>query len=88
MHDLCRRMGKSPPPSDDKMFSVPESILKHPFAIPPEEFLEHLINPHTRKLDHGYGNLKTMFEDEETHKPVPYIPPDRERKKAWFKEGH
>ena len=35
-HNLYEREGRSPPPLDDKMFSVPESILKHHLAVLPE----------------------------------------------------
>ena len=80
-HKLYEREGRSPPPLDDKILSIPESILKHHLAVPPEEFLEQLINPHTRKLDHCYEGLYTMFDDDETNESVPDIPLDREKKK-------
>ena len=70
IYDLYERDGKSPS-LDDKMFSVPDFILRHPFAVPTQQFLEQIINPHNWKLVYGYGNNGDMDEDKESHELPP-----------------
>ena len=67
-------------PLDDKMFSVPDSILKHPLAVPTKQFLHQLFNPRTQKLVHVCVNLEKMVEDKESYEPAPYIPLYHEKK--------
>ena len=80
IYDLYYRDGKPPPPLDDKMFSMRDFILKHPLAVPTEQFLEQLVNIHTQKLVHECGNFEEMEEDKESHELAPDIPPDNEKK--------
>ena len=87
IYQLYEHEARSPPPLDNNIFQVSESIIQHHRAISTHRYINEILNLYEvseGEVPRG-GDGVDMGEDE-GHEPAPNIPPDKDKEEKPLNE--